>query len=268
MNVRPTAVFHELNKEFAPTPGHVFGPFEAGVLLVACIGLTLMQFGGSEDVFLQWVWPFLSDAPSASWRASAHLAEGQEYYHLAALAHWSLFCLIGYVVVPWLYLKRCGWSWKDTFGGLGRITDHGRIYLGLYLLVLIPVIAVSFTPEYQKIYPFYPQAGRSILDLIAWQLIYGLQFISLEFFFRGFLLATLRPCFGFGAVFVSVIPYCMLHFPKTSSESLAAIFAGVFLGILALRYRSVWGGALLHWAVAFSMDVASLIQQGNFPSGI
>ncbi|MCA9541205.1 MAG: CPBP family intramembrane metalloprotease, partial [Myxococcales bacterium] len=60
--------------------------------------------------------------------------------------------------------------------------------------------------------------------------------------------------------------YCMLHFQKTASESLGAIVAGVILGTLAMKYRSIWGGVALHWLVAISMDVLSLFHQGRLPT--
>ena len=224
-----------------------------------------MQFGGAEEVFIRWVWPLFSEARPASWRATAQLSDGQTFYHLAALSHWAFFCVLGYVVIPWVFLRYSGWTLADAYGGFGQLRTHIHIYIFLFVLVFIPVIGASFTSEYQRIYPFYPQAHRSLFDLLIWQCAYGAQFIALEFFFRGYLLATLRPCFGSGAIFISVVPYCMLHFPKTGSESIAAIVAGIILGGLAMRYRSIWGGALLHWAVAITMDVASLMQRGMLP---
>ena len=62
-----------------------------------------------------------------------------------------------------------------------------------------------------------------------------------------------------------IIPYCMLHFQKTGSESLGAIIAGILLGGLAMRYKSIWGGVFLHWLVAISMDILSLAHQGRLP---
>jgi membrane protease YdiL (CAAX protease family) len=64
-----------------------------------------------------------------------------------------------------------------------------------------------------------------------------------------------------------LIPYCMVHFQKTAAESLGSLVAGVLLGWMAMRGRSLWGGALLHWAVAVEMDVLSLIQRGDWPPG-
>ena len=68
-----------------------------------------------------------------------------------------------------------------------------------------------------------------------------------------------------GAIAVMLIPYCMIHFPKTAAESLGSIIAGLVLGYLAMKGRSIWGGVLLHWLIAIEMDVLSLIQRGQAP---
>jgi membrane protease YdiL (CAAX protease family) len=60
-----------------------------------------------------------------------------------------------------------------------------------------------------------------------------------------------------------VVPYCMIHFGKPFLEALAAIAAGIVLGTLALKTRSIWCGVLIHVSVAISMDVAALVQRGE-----
>ena len=88
----------------------------------------------------------------------------------------------------------------------------------------------------------------------------------LEFFFRGFLLHACRPAFGANAVFVMCVPYLMIHFAKPWPEATGAILFGLFLGILALRSRSIWGGAAVHMTVALSMDMLALMQRGQLPA--
>jgi membrane protease YdiL (CAAX protease family) len=61
-----------------------------------------------------------------------------------------------------------------------------------------------------------------------------------------------------------VVPCCMIHFHKPMLEALGAIVAGVFLGFLALRDRSWYGGALLHSLVAVSMDLLAVSRAGLF----
>ena len=76
---------------------------------------------------------------------------------------------------------------------------------------------------------------------------------------------ALRPAIGANAIWVMCVPYMMIHLPKLWLEASGAILFGLFLGILALRSRSIWGGVLVHAGVAVSMDVVSLVKRGSFP---
>jgi membrane protease YdiL (CAAX protease family) len=60
------------------------------------------------------------------------------------------------------------------------------------------------------------------------------------------------------------VPYCMIHYGKPMTETIGAIFAGVILGTLAMRTRSIWGGVLIHVGVAWTMDLLAIAQ---CPSG-
>lgn len=253
--------------DLEPEGGAPFGPFEAGVLLVAAVGLTVMQFGGAETVYYSWFADYFTTEPRPWELESFHPGpRAHRYYELFGLLHWVVFCLLGYVAIPAIYLKLSGRKVRD-YGYLGfrGFRRHLGLYLGLFALVMVPVVIVSFLPEFQAIYPFYTKSGWSWMDLVVWEIAYGLQFFALEFFFRGFLLEGLRRWIGYGAVFVMVVPYCMLHFQKTAMESLGSIFAGVVLGTLAIRYRSIWGGVMIHWLVAISMDLLSLAHKGELP---
>ncbi len=51
----------------------------------------------------------------------------------------------------------------------------------------------------------------------------------------------------------------MIHFyGKPFPETIGAIFAGIILGTLAMRTRSIWGGVLIHVGVAMTMDALAL----------
>lgn len=239
--------YQEVNHE---ATGRI-GAFEWGVVLVAALGLIVMQFGGQSHVFLMCVELFNLDV-------------GQ-YWELANLCFWVGACSVGYFVIPVIYLKLCGESLADYYLGFKGLTRHIEIYLALLIPTSGIVFWVSYWPDFQNIYPFYRQAGRSWFDLLAWELAYGVQFFTLEFFFRSFLLQSLRRSMGFGAILLMLLPYCMIHFPKTAAESAGSIVAGVVLGMLAMRGRSIWGGVLIHWIIAIEMDVFSLAQKGALP---
>lgn len=252
--------------------GGAFGPFEAGVLLIACVGLAVMQYGGSELNFLKWWGRDLTDAARStmlpdSIGAKYARADDHAFYGLLSLSHWVGFCVLGYVVVPVAYLKLTRRRLRDYNLGFAGLWQHIRLYAVLFGLMVPIVVWASTWNAHQSIYPFYKQSGRSWLDLLAWQALYFTQFCALEFFFRGFLLQGLRRWVGYAAVFIMLPPYCMIHFfGKTFPESMASLVAGVILGTLAMRYRSIWGGALLHWFVAGSMDVLVLLQRGKLPT--
>lgn len=190
-----------------------------------------------------------------------------QWLHLLSYTWWTFWQLIGYVAIPSLIIlysfkqriRDFGWRFNDT-------RQHWRGYLLLLTPILFFVILVSFREDFVHHYPFYKQSHRSWLDLLSWECLYMVQFISLEFFFRGFMLQALRPAVGANAIWIMCVPYLMIHFPKLWLEATGAILFGLFLGILALRSRSIWGGFFVHAGVAISMDIASLVQQKAMPS--
>jgi membrane protease YdiL (CAAX protease family) len=154
---------------------------------------------------------------------------------------------------------------RDMGLGLGSLGQHWGWYVLLASPILVFVVLASYRPDFIDYYPFYRQAHLSWTDLLLWELIYLLQFVCLEFFFRGFFVHALRPAMGVNAVFVMCVPYLMIHFPKPWLEATGAILFGLFLGVLSLRSRSIWGGVAVHVAIAASMDIAALIQGPGLP---
>jgi len=180
---------------------------------------------------------------------------------------WGFIHLIGYVVIPMLVIKLV---LKQRVMDNGLRLEDTRRYGFWYLALAAPIVFfayfASFSQDFLNTYPFYRLAFRSGFDLLAWEVIYLSQFVFLEFFFRGFLLHACRPAFGANAVFVMCVPYLMIHFAKPWPEATGAILFGLFLGILALRSRSIWGGAAVHMTVALSMDMLALLQRGRLPT--
>ncbi len=188
------------------------------------------------------------------------------WLELVVYCWWTGWHLVCYLLLPWLLIRFLwrapmldfGWRWGETH-------RHWRGYLLLLSPILLFVVLVSQGEDFVAHYPFYDQAGRSWFDFLAWELLYLSQFVALEFFFRGYLLHALRPAIGANAVWVMCVPYLMIHFPKLWLEATGAILFGLFLGILALRSLSIWGGVLVHAGVALSMDIAALIRKGGLP---
>lgn len=189
-----------------------------------------------------------------------------QYYNLFSYMWWTLWQFIAYVLVPYIFIKLVlkekfadfGWRWGDTHG-------HTVGYLVLLTPMLIGVVAVSFSHQFSSFYPMYRSADRSWFDLITWEFLYIAQFICVEFFFRGFILQSLRPALGSGAIFVMLVPYMMIHFTKPMFESVVAFAFGIFAAILALQSRSIWGGVIVHVFIALLMDTMALTQRGAMP---
>ena len=137
---------------------------------------------------------------------------------------------------------------------------HLTLYIGLLAPVLVVVIVAAGSPEFQSKYPLY-RHPMGTPDLIVWELCYGVQFVALEFFFRGFLIHGVRDRLGTSSVLTMVVPYVMIHFEKPLYETLGALVAGTVLGFLSLRTRSIAGGVLVHFGVALAMDLAALARR-------
>lgn len=231
----------------------------AGLLALVAICLLGIHYLKSYTVFRELVVHLMGA------EAAAGLLAGP-WGRLAAEAWWGFVHLVGYVLVPILYLW-CGPGIRAADVGLRWCATTP--WLGWYALLAAPIVVfafiASFSEAFTQTYPFYGLAGRSWADLVAWELIYLSQFVFLEFFFRGFMLERLAPRLGAGAIFVMVVPYMMIHLSKPWPEAFGAILFGIALGILALRSRSIWGGALVHMTIALSMDVMSLAQTGRWP---
>lgn len=235
------------------------------VLACVCVSLLILHYSRySTNLHLlleslgQW------QAQDAHYYLRALEASG--WLELAGYIWWTGCHLITFILLPWLVIRFLfkekmvdfGWRWN-------QVSQHWRGYLLLLSPILVFVVLVSFGDDFVNHYPFYNLAGRSWLDFLLWELLYLSQFVVLEFFFRGFMLNALRPAIGANAIWVMCVPYLMIHFPKLWLEATGAILFGLFLGILALRSRSIWGGVLVHAGVALSMDIAALVRKQDFP---
>jgi membrane protease YdiL (CAAX protease family) len=178
-------------------------------------------------------------------------------YQLLDLNYWAMCSFFFYFIVPVLVIK---FSWKEKISSYGLslkgLTQGMRFYL-LFLLIMLPLVwLASQTEQFQHSYPFYRlnYSNASYENLVIWECFYFLQFVGLEFFFRGFMVHALKKRFGYYSIFIMMIPYCMIHFGKPLPETIGAIFAGIVLGSMSLKSNSIWLGVLLHFSVAISMD--------------
>ncbi|WP_370979386.1 CPBP family intramembrane glutamic endopeptidase [Agaribacterium sp. ZY112] len=235
------------------------------VLACTCVCLILIHYLKYSSSFIAAL-AMLSELQGEASNYWLSQIQASGFARLFSYTWWTSWHLIGYVLLPFLLIRYVlKMRMSDMAIGWGDTHKHWLGYALLLSPILFFIFLVSFRSDFLQHYPFYDDAGRSWFDLIAWEILYLCQFAALEFFFRGFILQSLRPAIGAGAIWVMCVPYLMIHFPKLWLEATGAIFFGFFLGILALRSFSIWGGFLVHAGVAVTMDLASLIQQNRLP---
>ncbi len=205
-------------------------------------------------------------ALSRQWGCTGLANTMQEWfwYHkdarLYRLLYWILSIDLFYLFVPLLFIR---FALKVPFSTYGLRFNMTRRDVGIYLLMLVFMLPIvwffSKSQSFQDKYPFYsPNPGESQAKFCLWEVFYLTHFFAVEFFFRGFMVNGLKPALGVYAIYVMTIPYCMIHFGKPLPETIAAIAAGLVLGYLSYRGKSIFTGFLIHITVALCMDMAAL----------
>jgi membrane protease YdiL (CAAX protease family) len=259
---------HEHQKKTLAAGEYNFRP--AVLFVITALVLTLQEYFGGRDFYEEHLKPVLREVEvraivdPKSW---AHLIDVKKYNELYSYTWWAFNRVAGYTIVPMLFWKAI--FRKDSLLDMGLrvrgLLSHAWIY-GLCLVVVLPaVFIVSRSPDFASYYPFYKHASRSWFDLACWEVMYFAQFFALEVFFRGFWLSGLRTTLGSGAIFAMCVPYCMIHYGKPYLEAAGAVVAGVALGSLAMRTKSIYSGFLVHVTVALSMDLLSLANHNALP---
>lgn len=234
------------------------------VVFTAAATMVFVRFAGNEDD-LAWVGKLLHGLGlhrSADDFMRAMTKSPNKRIYLREW--WAGARLLGYGVIPLLSAKLFLPGKLGQYGISGTGKSQAKIYFLLFAIVAPFVFAASFGTGFQEKYPYYKVAKGEALfpNFVLWECLYASQFVGLELFFRGFLIQGLRRPLGYAAVLFPIVPYATIHFGKPLPEALGSIVTGFVLGTMALKTRSIWGGAAIHVSVACSMDVLSLWHRG------
>ena len=140
----------------------------------------------------------------------------------------------------------------------------------MMLLIMLPLIMIASTQS--DFLGAYPRGQKfNTLDIHnaehwryfgLYELIYGLDFISIEFFFRGFMILAFVGILGPKAILPMAMFYVVIHWGKPAGELVSSFFGGTLLGIIAYYSKSILGGIIVHMGIAWLMEIGALI--GNY----
>jgi len=162
------------------------------------------------------------------------------------------------VLIPVYFLWRIKDKKNQPFYGSQRLATV-KPYL-VMLLIMLPLIALASTQK--DFSEMYPRAKfLTHLDLhakkwhyIIYELCYGFDFVSIEFFFRGFLILSLAKICGTHCIIPVACFYCTIHFGKPMGEAISSFWGGLLLGIVSFNTCSIWGGLIVHLGIAWLME--------------
>lgn len=167
----------------------------------------------------------------------------------------KVFVLLIPVFIVWLIKDKN----NQPFYGSRAIPDI-KPYL-LLLLAMLPLIALASTQkDFLEMYPRAKFLEQLSLSSKGWRLAvfegcYGFDFISIEFFFRGFLILALWKICGQHCIIPVACFYCAIHFGKPMGEAISSFWGGLLLGIVSYNTKSIWGGLVVHLGIAWCMEL-------------
>lgn len=239
------SIFRNTNKKLLDTP-IANGRF----LLFGILGLILLSFDSSY-YFMQFI------------RGSYH-----ENYYVSRWIHSCVSNLGSFatVIVPLYLIYAVVRHFKPELYGLKLNGANVKPYLWMTLFMMPLIYVASFQPDFLETYPTYTNYHEyRFLGTAQWvtagiyELCYGFDFLSVELFFRGFMVVALSKFVGREAILPMVAVYCFLHFGKPMGETISSIFGGYILGILAYSSRNIYGGLIAHLGVAWGMEYMAFL---------
>ena len=199
-----------------------------------------------SHLFMIDIWTWLQSLGVAYyWSYSAHTIFRMSMIVIPVLLYWFMF---DRREQP-LY----GWKLKDV---------DLKPYLTL-LILMVPLIAFASTQaDFLKSYPkgaAILHQGASGVEVFIYELVYGLDFVAVEFFIRGFMVLALARLIGPSVILPLAAFYVTIHFGKPMGEAISSFFGGMILGIVAFYSRSILGGIIVHLGIAWMMELGAAL---------
>lgn len=218
-------------------------------------------FGHSSFVCLLIIAPALF-----AWKMSANIhflftANEAENNYWNLVIYWPFKLIVVYLA---LYIT---WKIFDPTQPLYGLSTKGfdlKPYL-VMLVIMVPLVALASTQtDFLIIYPklkninFLKGANKGWHQLL-YELSYGSDFITIEFFFRGFLVLAFSKWVGKDAILPMALFYCTIHFGKPLGECISSFFGGLILGVVTYHTRTIYGGLIVHLGIAWMMELGGYL---------
>jgi hypothetical protein len=233
-----------LQQLIKPNVPKSFWPFLAIVLIAPAVFAFKVSFYQHRSLFDK-LFPFPSNR-----------------YYFTLLDYPLRFLFV--LVAVWLL-----WRWiKPAYPFCGLSFKNFQIKPYLILLAcMVPLIALaSSRPDFLHSYPKMKMLG--FLPVVHWydrllfQISYGIDFLTIETFFRGFLVLAFAHYVGKDSILPMAAFYCVIHFGKPIPECISSYFGGLILGVLTFETQTILGGLLVHVGIAWMMEAGGYV--GNF----
>lgn len=147
--------------------------------------------------------------------------------------------------------------WGMTWKGV-----QWRPYILMMGFMLPFIVFASTQSDFLNTYPrlkqidfILPHTEHSLIVQLLYEISYGLDFVTIELFFRGFLIFAFVRYVGAAAILPMATFYCSIHFGKPLFECISSFFGGLILGIIAYRTQSIVGGLAVHLGIAWMMEI-------------
>ena len=143
----------------------------------------------------------------------------------------------------------------------------------IMLLLMLPLIASASTqtdfltsyPRVQKLLTLDFSNAEHLKHFALYEFLYGLDFFSIEFFFRGFLILAFVGIVGPRAILPMAYIYVVIHWNKPMGELISSFFGGSLLGIVTYYSGSIVGGIIVHVGIAWMMELGAFTSKYFFP---
>jgi hypothetical protein len=120
------------------------------------------------------------------------------------------------------------------------------------LLIMLPLIVFASTQhDFLRMYPkmkeiAFSQHTSPHGSITFYISLYGIDFITIEIFFRGFLVIICSLCRY--RSHIADGGFLLQHsFGKPLLECISSFFGGILLGIITYNTQTILGGLMVHW---------------------